>query len=495
MSKFLKNESGIALPVAIMVMVLVGVMGAGLLVFVRNDLEAVVEVNQGQRALEAAEAGVAAAKRQLVSDDVRRHYDTDPSNDCAPGQRTAGSQDWSPATTTSNATCSDNSIAKPSGPGVRRDFAAGGDTGRFTATIQCYVQSGDPAGRCAGGEAWPGPETANEKRYFKVTSTGSFPADGSGATRTVQAIYYTQPLDYPTAYYTPSNINFNGNTSVSGVSFFAKGNITGVFSGSFSVDRSVPALYRDWNTTLFTPSSNWNTVSRENASSVALQGTGFAAEGLVCGNPCSGSVANGYDDYDSTTGTQPRNLTFDNKPAGSENAINPSGIISYPFQVPPTLNSWLPLEIWEQDARTLGTYKTPAEISNKIDNADWPTPQSARNVFFVEAGGQTVNIDYRVNLNPSVAQGVLVVRNGNVNVSNSSNGFKGMIVVTGNGTTTGNYKNTGGVKITGFIIADGTMTLGGDVSPTVAEGDFESTPGYHKVSRWSWRECYSVNCS
>lgn len=498
MSKFLKNESGIALPVAIMVMVLVGVMGAGLLVFVRNDLETVVEVNRGQRALEAAEAGVAAAKRQLASDDVRRHYDTDPSNDCAAGQRTAGSQDWSLATTTSNATCSDNSIAKPSGPGVRRNFSTGGGTGKFTVTIQCYVQTGDPAGRCVGSETWSGPEQASEKRYFKITSTGNFPADGSGATRTVQAIYYTQPLDYPTAYYTPSNINFNGNTNVSGISFFAKGNITGVFAGSFDVDRSVPALYGDWNTTLFTPPSNLNTVSRKNASGVSQQGAGFAAEGLVCGNQCSDSsdsVANGYNDYDSTTGSKGQNLAFGRKPVGSENDPNPAGLITYPFDPPPALNTWLPLEIWEEDARALGTYKTPAEISNKIDNADWPTPQSTRNVFFVEAGGQTVDIDYRVNLNPSVAQGIIVVRNGNVKVSNSSNGFKGIIVVTGNGTTTGNYTNGGGVRITGFVIADGTMTLGGNVSPTVSVGDFESAPGYHKVSRWSWRECYSVNCS
>lgn len=497
MSKFLKDESGIALPVAIMVMVLVGVMGAGLLVFVRNDLQAVVEVNRGQRALEAAEAGVAVANRQLVSDDLRRHYDTDASNDCAAGQRTAVSEDWSPAATTSNATCSDTSIAKPSGPGVRRDFTVpgGGGTGRFAVTIQCFTQSGDPVGRCVGGEAWSGPETANEKRYFKITSTGNFPADGSGATRTVQAIYYTQPLDYPTAYYTPSDIDFNGNTNVSGVSFFAKGNITGVFAGSFNVDRNVPALYGNWNTTLFTPPSNLNTVSRKDASGVNQQGAGFAAEGLVCSNTCSSSVANGYNDYDSTTGTKGQNLKFDRKAVGAENDPNPAGLITYPFDPPPALNNWLPLEIWEEDARELGTYKTPTEIGNKIDTANWPTPQSARNVFFVEAGGQTVDIDYRVNLDPSVAQGVIVVRNGNVAVSNSSNGFKGIIVVTGNGTTTGNYKNTGGKRITGFVIADGTMTLGGNVSPTVALGDFESTPGYHKVSRWSWRECYSVNCS
>lgn len=485
--QFVKDETGIALPIAIMVMVLVGVMGAGLLVFVRNDLEAVVEVNRGQKAMEIAEAGVAAAKRQLVSDTVRRHYDTDPANDCTSGQRVG--DDWSPVANTSNADCS---ATVADAPGVTKNFA----DGRFTVTIQCYDQTGDATDICAGiSESAPGSETAAERRYFKITSTGYFPADGSGAVRTVQAIYYTRALDYPTAYYTPSNIVFKGNTSISGVSFFAKGNIEGVFSGSFSVDRSVPALYRDWNTTLFTPPSNLNTVSRKNASGTRLQGVGFAAEGLVCGSPCSSSVADGYNDYDSTTGTKGQNLKFGRKPVGSENDPNPPGLITYPFEPPPALNTWLPLDIWEEDARAQGTYKTPAEIGNKIDNANWPTPQSSRNVFFVEAGGQTIDIDYRVNLDPSVAQGIMVVRNGNVNISNSSNGFKGTIVVTGDGTNTGGYKNTGGVKITGFVIADGTMTLGGSVSPTVAEGEFESAPGYQKAYLWSWRECYSVGCN
>jgi type II secretory pathway pseudopilin PulG len=52
---------------AVVVVVIVGVMGAGLLVFVRNDLEAVVEVNQGQRAFETADAGVQAAQQRLNS--------------------------------------------------------------------------------------------------------------------------------------------------------------------------------------------------------------------------------------------------------------------------------------------------------------------------------------------------------------------------------------------------------------------------------------------
>ncbi len=286
-----------------------------------------------------------------------------------------------------------------------------------------------------------------------------------------------------------------GNTTISGVSFFADGNIEGVKFGtaSFQVDRDTQAIYRDWNTTLFTPPSEFNTVSRTNSAGTPLVGAGFAAEGLVCGSPCSGSVADGHNDYDSTTGTNGNNLTFDLK--APANAPNPSGVISYPFDPVSDLDTGLPLDVWEEDARAQGTYKTPAQIGNKIDNATWPTPQSQRNVYFVEAGGQTIDIDYRVNLDPVVAEGVIVVRNGNLSISNASNGFRGIIVVTGNGTSTGNYTSTGNDTVTGFVVAEGTMQIGGTVEPSVAVGDFESTPGYQKANLWSWRECYSVNCS
>lgn len=486
--KLIGDESGIALPIAIFVMVLVGVMGAGLLVFVRNDLEAVVEVNRGQKAMEIAEAGVALAKRQLKSDNVRRHYDATPVNDCAAGQRVG--EDWSPATTGSNAECSDVAVPKPSGPGVRKDFAGG----RFVVTIQCYVQ-GDTT--CAGiTESAPGSETAAERRYFKITSTGYYPADGSGAVRKVQAIYYTASLPYPTAYYSFKNIEFVGNASVRGVSFFAKQNIIGTQSGSVSIDRTTPALYSHWNTTLFVPPTQYNTVSRTSSLGLPLVGVGFGAEGLVCAtNTCTSSAADGRNDYDSTTGTKGQNLKFVRKPTGAANTPNASGTISHPFDPPGNLNTDLPMAYWEEDAREQGTYKTPAQIGNKIDNSVWPATQTLRNVFFVEAGGQTIDIDYRVDKSPIIPEGVIVVRNGNLSINNASNGFKGIIVVTGDGTATGNYTSTGNDTVTGFVIADGTMKIGGTVEPSVAVGDFSSMPAYHSVNLWSWRECYSINCS
>ena len=73
--RWVGEESGIALPLAILVMVLVGVMGAGLLAFVMTDLDSVVTTNRGQRAFEMADAGVASAKRQLSSEPDAAKYD------------------------------------------------------------------------------------------------------------------------------------------------------------------------------------------------------------------------------------------------------------------------------------------------------------------------------------------------------------------------------------------------------------------------------------
>jgi len=64
----LREERGMALGLAIIVVVIVGVMGAGFLTLVATDLEAVVEVNRGEQAFELAEAGIEVAKAHLADD-------------------------------------------------------------------------------------------------------------------------------------------------------------------------------------------------------------------------------------------------------------------------------------------------------------------------------------------------------------------------------------------------------------------------------------------
>jgi len=66
--RLLREEWGMALGLAIIVVVIVGVMGAGLLTFVSTDLQSVVQVNRGEQAFELAEAGIEVAKAHLAMD-------------------------------------------------------------------------------------------------------------------------------------------------------------------------------------------------------------------------------------------------------------------------------------------------------------------------------------------------------------------------------------------------------------------------------------------
>lgn len=476
-----KDESGVALGLAIIMIVLIGVMGAGLLVFVRNDLEAVVEVNQGQKAFEVADAGIQVGKRQLAySDTTRQHYDREYSNDCAAGQRLG--EDWSPTTTGyPNQNCTGTPAAKPAG--VTKDFAGG----KFTVTIECYKQFNDPAGSCAGiNENAPESVESYNKAFFKITSVGQYPANGSGAKRKIEAIYHASAIDVPTGYYTPWDIELAGNVSISGVSFFAGRNI--YTSNNVSVDRTKPAIYGDWDTTRSNPSSTYNTTPRTTSSGTRVTGAGFGAKGLICTGStptnCTSSVADGVYDYDSTTGSRGSQKMFILKrpPDGSQT----SSEISYPFNPASNLN----LEVLKEEAQRQGNYSSSKKdigTSNSSSTIKYPNNSTGRSIVFIDANS-TSDVSYTVDYNPK-AQGVIVVNNGNLAISNSSTGFKGTVIITGEGTNTGLYKSAGNTTVEGFVIASGKMTIRGTVAPAVGL-DFTNVPGFYGVKLWSWRELY-----
>ena len=75
--RLLREERGMALGLAVIVVVIVGVMGAGLLTFVATDLEAVVAVNRGEQAFELAEAGIEVAKAHLANDSSPADWSSD----------------------------------------------------------------------------------------------------------------------------------------------------------------------------------------------------------------------------------------------------------------------------------------------------------------------------------------------------------------------------------------------------------------------------------
>lgn len=469
-----RDESGIALPLAVIMIVLIGVMGAGLLAFVNSDLKAVVEVNQGQKAFNVADAGVQAAKRQLRSDAVPGHYDANAD----------ANVQWA--------------YVSPTAAGVPGRVLSLAE-GSATVTIQ-YLLPATTSAQLSGAnyapELVPSGQTNyyGGKSYFKVISTGTT----GEAKRRIEAIFYTSKLDVPTAYYTPNDIKIQGNIDIKGVSFFAKGNIN-LVGNSISIERcntatptaGCPALYRDWDTTQaanFSPTSKLNTSPRTDASGNRKVGAGLGAEGVICktgaNSTCtdtaSESIADGINDYDKYTGSKGSKQTFARK--ADLNSDNPAGIITYPFNPDVRFD----LDFLLEEAKKQNNYKPTRQ---NITDTNYPPTSDNQTVFFVEGEGNTTDIDFDVRRTPK-AEGTIVVRNGNLTIDSSSSGFRGIIIVTGDGTDTGKYENGGSGLVEGFAIASGDMEVRGSVSGFVVTEDFTTRPGFYGINLWSWRELY-----
>jgi hypothetical protein len=514
--KLATDQSGMTLPLAMMMILLIGAMGAGLLAFVQTDLQSVIEVNRGQRALDIADAGVQVAKSHLRVDSFREHYDTNRANDCNEGPRVGGGN-WSKATDTYTA-----STGACTGPSTRSDVAStpwredqgvtkcfpdaecdAAGTGRFHVTIECFDQNSDPSpDPCdTGTGSAPDPAAkAEDKKFFKITSTGYDTSDGDGSIRKVEAIYTTARRTYaPIAYWTPRNILFSGggSMSVSKLSFFAGRNIQGVrktTAGTTIADRDTPAIYENWSTT------SYNTTPRKNADNLDLNGAGFGAVGFVCGasnQSCNSTNtanqdADGYNDYDSTSGTLrsgpvgracntsrpiPRRcIAF----VSSAPNPTPSNQITFPFDarnaianprdiVDPGL-----VEEMKSAAQAQGLVRTTSHTLNI-----WPS--SGEVTYFVDGADLTYSA-------PS-GQGMIVVRNGNVTLQASSH-FKGVIIVIGDGNTTGFFENKGNGNLDGYVTASGDMTIRGNVNPALSLKEITLLNNFYDVKLWSWRELY-----
>src|SRR5215218_8933950 len=150
--RFVNAESGMTMALAMIMIVLIGVMGAGLLTFVSRDLNTVIEENRGQSAFEVADAGIGAAKRQLSSSVDRTKYD---GTTAAPGD----DLQWSLAR--GGLTLNDLDGKDPDGAGPLADPTP--DSANVTIKY-CAAASIDPQCSAAGSSA----------EYFRVISTGTY---------------------------------------------------------------------------------------------------------------------------------------------------------------------------------------------------------------------------------------------------------------------------------------------------------------------------------
>jgi hypothetical protein len=546
--RLVKDEAGMTLALAVIMIVLLGVMGAGLLTFVSRDLNTVIEENRGQRAFEVADAGIGAAKVQLGQGVVRTSYDDDPS---APP---VDDIQWSAARGGLTLNDLDGDAATSDSVNVKIQYK---------------------------------PETADSPERFLVISEGTYGA----AKRKIEAIFEGVVADvgdggdglgHP-VYYTPSDIQITNNDTTNSnpvflnqVSLFSKKNImiqgdtsqaqfvadysTDGNNGAFRVSGGADELC-DWNSEIGPTNcfrsgrSTWNTISR------TIQGSrpGFAAEDRICGFtsvstgcPPGSSIADGVRGFDRTTGPEdgltgvpntrpstdpetPRGqmLTFVHKEPLPDGTYprNEDGTISYPF---PDLSPIA--EAFRDNANSCFDFNaSTTTCPEPPPNSSWGLVSSnsgtdLNRITFIDAGNRTLT--FNPGTGAGSTSGIIVVWCGRL-LQNDN--FEGIILnlvgndLTGNtscdnttpslntsgvpdGKTVGTYVNIGstagnnnGTKCACWVYAEGgtTSVAGIELLPgseaTFRPGarwsfqssvDFFETPPPTSFALRNWRELY-----
>lgn len=429
----MKNESGIVLPLAIIMIVLVSVMGAGLLTFVITDQTNLLEVNQGQDAFEMADAGAKAAKMQLKAYPDASLY--------------TGSFDWSDA----------------DGKDLSMDNANGKDA-------RVRIEPNMPS-----------------TGLFTATSTGT----AGNAKRKVQTIYKATPLisnSIPQAHFTWGNIDHRGGgggCNLDGTSMFAMGDAN--FGGSFSICATPDQAYKKWAATADTYSypNPFNSTARSD------QRAGIAAMGTISGS--AAVVAKGTRSFDSTT--TPRVVPdYNASPLlNSQKIAFPFGVASSP---PASDLETLRQRALKLERQNPGRYYYDANPGNGIDDAgitsnqsitSWPIGSSYETVVFYEFAGGGRKVSWGLSgtcSSTSSTKGVIAVDNGSFELNGS--GFNGTVVIRG-----GTFDSGGNSCMTGNINSSGDITIKGG-SGTGFVPSLVSLPEFQggSTSLVGWRELY-----
>lgn len=476
--RFIKDESGMTMALAIITMVLVGVMGAGLLTFVITDLTAVVETNRGQKALQVADAGAQAAKRQLISDtDPLTRYD-------------GGGDDepWSYCYVIAG--CSSFSPGSPGSSGVTLNMSSG------QAKVTILTTSYSPG-------------------TFKVVSTGCVPdcTSGSAARRKVEAIFRSNlQVGFPAVYFTRHNLSIGGSASPTGVSFFALGNAeTSNSLGSVIKDRR----FGSWATTSGDPpypNDLGSYPNQYNYTSRSSQFPGLGALGTVGG----AGAAVGSRSYGSNTCPQMvRNYHTDSPTGGCSQKI------AFPFEVSDAAKDKQQIEALRQQALKTESPSSPRYIdSNPGDGVDgpglgtggqtvgtspvssWPAGSTYSTVVFYDYENYDTRNEVTYGISAPCSdlapKGIIVVQNGDFRYG-ANNGFNGGIITRaysgpGNAgsllTTGGKFTSRGTACLRGYANAGGTMDISGNFEPSSAPtlGSLNEFKG--SLETVSWRELY-----
>ncbi len=479
--RLIGDESGITLALAMMMIVLIGVMGAGLLTFVTTDLTNVAEANRGQQAFQVADAGVQAAKQQIIKDS-------------APTTSYDGGTDDRPWSYCYNITgCSSATPTDPGADGMTLNMDIG------TAKVTILM-------------------TDVSSATYKVISTGCVPdCTSPSAKRKVEAVLRSDAdVTFPRTYVTRTDLAMNGSINPLGISLFALGNAT--LSNNVNLGNQPDSYYGKWaETTGAGPYPNPTTGSYPNTFNETARSTNLA------GVAAWGTITSGTDPSQ-VRGT--RIFGSNTTPAVVQDyyasPLAPSAKIAFPFGVPTDAQDRAELDRLRERALLQETTTNPLYIDSNPGNGvndagmanltnstsplqitNWPSGSNFDTVRFYEF--QSYNVKNAVTYNNSSAEadcdttppfpkGVIVVENGDFAYSGNKL-FNGGVIVRAYASgasipTQGKFTASGNPCLRGYANSGGTMSISGNISlgnvPELGTlGTFKG--GMEQVS---WRELY-----
>jgi hypothetical protein len=458
--RLVRDESGMTMGLTVIMIVLIGVMGAGLLVFVQRDLDSVVENNRGQRALELADAGVQVAKEQLKDDSDPAHYN-------------GGSDDilWS----------------KSKGGVTLRDLDGSPATEDPVQVVIEYKY-----------------DLVQQVDSFVVVSTGTY----GDAKRKIEAIFKRTDAisSTPPAYFTRSDLKISGNITSTGASYFAMKN--GDVSGSINFGAVVDPMKR-WASTddaLSYPNS-FNGTPRP-ALSAGLPGVAVGnVLTLGSGLQISTQVNKGVRSFDKDTVPHVcvpyyRPCEY---PAGSGVVLADTQKIGFPF---PTERLPNDIEILRRKAQeqeqanpSVDYYKENLAAGTHSITS-WPTDADHNTVFFYSfptwSSNNVVKWDLNLLCTDATRRGVIVVENGNFELSGNRGGFNGTVLVYGGIDPAtndyypdrGQFHSSGTSCMSGYATSTGNMYLSGNYSAVNIPALTDLTVFVGSMKLTSWRELY-----
>jgi Tfp pilus assembly protein PilX len=483
----MREESGMTLALTMLMIVLIGVMGAGLLTFVTTDLREVAQSNRGQQALQIADAGVEAAKQQLIADSAATtSYD-------------GGTDDrpWSycyniPA-------CSNFSPTATGSDGMTLNMDAG------SASVTILLTSYSPA-------------------TYRVISEGRA---GEARRKVESYIRSDADITFPRTYVTRTNLSMSGSINPVGVSFFALGNAT--LTNNVNLGNQPDRYYGKWAETTGTgpyPNSVGSYPNESNLTARSTDLAGVAAWGTVCSGTHTTQTRGarvlagaGTSTCSAGTGTATNPAVV---PDYYTSGLAPSAKIAFPFQAPTEAQDKQELDVLRQRALSQETSSNPLYIDsspgNKINDAGmpnrpngssldittWPSGSNYDTVRFYEFQSYSANNVVRyVNGSSEAAcddipphpKGVIAVENGDF-VYDGNRLFNGGIIVRAYNAsgvsipTQGKFTASGTPCFRGYANSGGTMSIAG----TIALGDVPELASLATfqggMQQISWRELY-----